>query len=371
MPASRRILVADIGGTFSRFAHFQLDEHKDGLRLRLLPESRLKLLTASASSFSALLEQLRHTKSPGGYTLLPSSPARAEYQLACAAMAAPCAVTNDTCIAPNITWPLSRLDIERIADAPAGLLNDFAAQGRACLFPEILGLHTVLSGQASAEHPSVILGAGTGLGKAQILSDSFNGKAGDFIMPSVQQAPATEIILPASAFTNAGLAALEKRVMPSEGGHSAFPFRGAEEADYESFMRKVSGRKEVIGDMAVTGYGLSVLYAYFSGESTLRNPPDVTPLLKNTPQATEWFARFYGRACRNFVLETLGLGGVYLSGGMLSHVPGLLHHPAFEAEFRSSETQGHLMENVPVRWVSNQNAGLWGAAIYGLRLAIV
>jgi glucokinase len=53
---------------------------------------------------------------------------------------------------------------------------------------------------------------------------------------------------------------------------------------------------------------------------------------------------------------------------MISHVPGLSGHPAFAAEFRRSETQGHLLDALPVCRISNPDAGLWGAAIHGLNL---
>jgi glucokinase len=43
-----------------------------------------------------------------------------------------------------------------------------------------------------------------------------------------------------------------------------------------------------------------------------------------------------------------------------------LGHPAFATEFRNSETQAFLLEDLPVSWISNQEAGLWGAAIFGL-----
>jgi glucokinase len=161
---------------------------------------------------------------------------------------------------------------------------------------------------------------------------------------------------------------MSRRVLPSEGGHALFPFQGEEEAAFEAFARQISGRRDVIGDMIVTGYGLSLLYAFHRRAAVLETPEKITPRLAEYPLVMEWFARFYARACRNFALETLSLGGVYLSGGMLAHVPGLTEHPAFTLEFRRSETQKHLLENLPVYRVSSPDAGLWGAAIHGLQL---
>ena len=79
----------------------------------------------------------------------------------------------------------------------------------------------------------------------------------------------------------------------------------------------------------------------------------------------EWYARFYGRACRNYVLATLALGGLYITGGMALRVPAL-SHPAFAEEFHNSLAQERLLRNIPVFHVRKPEAGLWGAALYGL-----
>jgi glucokinase len=134
----------------------------------------------------------------------------------------------------------------------------------------------------------------------------------------------------------------------------------------------------------VTGSGLAALYAFHNGDEFLRPAPEVAARIReaslapsfasasDSPPAKslEWLARFLGRAARNFVLEVMALGGVYLSGGMPGHVPALLGHSAFEAEFRGSESQKELLRYVPVSRVSNQEAGLWGAALHALRLPV-
>jgi glucokinase len=79
----------------------------------------------------------------------------------------------------------------------------------------------------------------------------------------------------------------------------------------------------------------------------------------------EWFARFYGRACRLYALHTLALGGVYITGGMALRLP-VLTHPAFAEEFRHSAAHRPLLEKIPVWHVRKPQAGLWGAALYGL-----
>lgn len=373
----RFLLAADIGGTFSRFALFRLGTGLESaslsgqLFLELVPDSKIKIATKDSTSFTGLLERLLSEKTPGGYTLLPSGP-RPGYEILVAAMAVPGPVEKGRCIAANIPWPLDKRDIEAVLGVPASLLNDFAAQGHACLFPEILGLHTVRPGESKGTSLSAVIGAGTGLGSALILPG--HGAHSKFILAGQKNATAERIALPPELLDNqascaiSALEFLHGRVLPSEGGHAVFGFRGDAEAAFEAFMRRLTGRQEVIGDMAVTGHGLAALYAFHTGADRLLDPSDVTPLIHNSPITLEWFARFYGRACRNFVLTTLSLGGVYLSGGVLSHVPGLLGHPAFAEEFLFSETKDYLLREVPVCWISNQDSGLWGTAVYGLKL---
>lgn len=370
----RFLLAADIGGTFSRFALFRLEKNAaDGsdFDLSLVSDSKLKLSTRAASSFVDLLERLAEEKTPGGYTLLPSGP-RPGYEIIGAAMAVPGPVEHGHCRAANIPWELDKRDIEAVFGVPGGLVNDFAAQALAGLFPEILGRHCILSGEAKSHAPVALLGAGTGLGHALLLPDlEHQEHAQKFYAGSVEESGGA-LRLPAELMRPAALEALHRRVLPSEGGHAVFGFVGEAEAEFEAFVRKRGARAEVIGDMAVTGYGLSMLHSFHASprndSGLLLSPPDVSALIDKCPIILEWFARFYGRACRNFALSTLALGGVYLSGGLLAHVPGLLGHPAFASEFLFSETKGYLLKDIPVFWVSNQDLGLWGAAVSALRL---
>ena len=79
-------------------------------------------------------------------------------------------------------------------------------------------------------------------------------------------------------------------------------------------------------------------------------------------------ARFYGRICRNLALQFLAFGGVYIAGGVAAKTPNLVMHPEFKREFCSSKTMGHVLEKIPVSLNSNQESGLWGAALQGVDL---
>ena len=78
-------------------------------------------------------------------------------------------------------------------------------------------------------------------------------------------------------------------------------------------------------------------------------------------------ARFYARACRNYALQVLARGGVYIAGGVAAKAPVLVTHPEFEAEFRRSPTMAHLLAKIPVFLNRNEESGLWGAALAGVQ----
>lgn len=367
------ILAADIGGTNSRFAVFSITAKPGELSLDILPEHKVTLPTAGSESFAGLLKKLAAAKTASGLPLLDNR----ERPLSAASFAVPGVVREGRCDAANIAWPLTRQDVAAATGAPSQLLNDFAAQGQACLYPEILGLTPLLPGISNRCAPAVVLGAGTGLGKALILPDPElpeNASCSIVIdAPSGKVQTPLRVPVPHDGgreSVHRSLRSMAARVMPSEFGHCAFPFSRDDEIAFASFMRMASKRDEIIGDMVVSGYGLSVLFAWFSGTQNLPAPENVTPMLYKHPLTLEWLARFYGRACRHCALDALALGGIYLSGGLISHVPGLRGHPAFEEEFRRSKGQAAILKQIPVWWVSNPDAGLWGAALHGLKLAM-
>lgn len=335
-----RVLAADIGGTNSRFALYDTD----GLARGDVPRPRdrlcaVRLLTAAAASFPDLLR--RAAAAEPGLFALPA--------LLVLAVAGPVR-DGRRCTPPNIPWTVDLDDPAlRAPDVPplppVLLINDFVAQAYACLRPAALDVLEVLDGDPAPGAAMAVVGAGTGLGKCLLLP------------PSDACAP--------------------PRALPSEGGHALFPFTDEREMAFAAFIRAHTGR-EVIGDLVVSGPGLRLLHAFHTGQwlepaevagrltsgcGNDEGPGQVLPPISS--QVLSWFARFYGRACRNYVLETLGLGGLFIAGGVAAAVPVVVTHPAFAAAFRQSDTHADLLRRVPVRLVRSPDAGLLGAALYG------
>ncbi len=309
-------LVADIGGTHCRFAHFRYhpEAHKKNM---LVLSGYLHLATKDFLSLQELLENVFQQWS---------------FPFHACALAVPGVVYNErVAILPNVSWNID-LDILSCAQLPkkTWLLNDFIAQGWACLLPEAqqhLPIHTPNTlpnntVSASSTTTFAVIGAGTGLGYCSV-----RFMAGTW------------------------------HVLPSEGGHAPFPLY-PEESDYGHFLRKKD--LPIIGDTVLTGKGLTLLHEYYTGE--ILTPANVVKHLEHTPVG-EHFARLYGRATQALALQTLAFDGIFITGGVAMSTPSLVQHPAFlDAFMENSKEYQNVLQRIPVSLVTNSQVALWGAA---------
>jgi glucokinase len=314
----RDILAADIGGTNSRFGHFQ--SGPDGALVLL--EKRW-LPTAEAASFAELLDQLARS----GFSL----PAQ-QADSAVIAIAGP-VEQGVRAVPPNIAWTIDLEAVEVSGSfSRACLINDFAAQAYACVSPMGRSARVILPGEPVRDAMIGVLGAGTGLGKAMLVP--------------VSGSPML--------------------AMPSEGGHALFPFSTEKEWAFQAFCRKKSGQDHITGDLVVSGSGLRFVHWFLTGEDL--EPSAVAARFAEAPETLAWFARFFGRACRNFALEVLARGGLFIAGGVAGKNPKILLHEQFHTEFLDSPTMGHVLKRIPVHLLDDQDSGLWGAAFHGRQL---
>ncbi len=308
-----RILASDIGGTNARFALFA--PGPGGLELL----DRAQLSSRAAGSFPELLAGLRALGpqwAPGGCAL------------AVLAVAGPVR-GGVRCDPPNLDWDVDVSDPAALGLPRTLLVNDFLAQACAALTGVMDRAEVVLPGEADPDGTVAVIGAGTGLGKAALVPDGRGGRV----------------------------------PMPSEGGHALFPFAGEREFALQRFLMRRTGRAQVIGDMVVSGPGLAALHAFLGGGE--QTPEAVGAGLDRHPETMDWAARLYGRACRNFALETLALGGVVVCGSVAARNPALMHHEAFAREFRDGGAQSALLGRIPVFLNRDADSGLWGAAHLG------
>ena len=96
--------------------------------------------------------------------------------------------------------------------------------------------------------------------------------------------------------------------------------------------------------------------------------PEVAAAINRQSATMKWMARFYGRVCRNYALQVLARGGVYIAGGVAAKVPDMVLHDEFKREFHNSTTMAHVLRNIPVFLNSSEDSGLWGAAVVGRQM---
>ncbi len=313
----RKILTADIGGTNSRFSHFEWDP--DG-GLRQVKSIWLK--TKAYESFPELMKDFRASD----FTLKPEG-----VEIAVFAVAGP--VEGRTYADPPlISWDV---DVSR-AEAEFGLrncllINDFVAQAFACRSPVGEAATRVVAGTVDPDGTVAAVGAGTGFGLAALVPDGYGGHV----------------------------------ALPSEGGHATFPFEGEEEHGYAGFLRAETGEIYATPNTVVSGRGLSLIHQYLTGDAL--SPETVSAHIEKAPKTLLWFSRFYARMARNFALQTVATGGLYIAGGVAANVPKFVTHGAFLEEFRRSESMAHLLARIPVFLNANEESGLWGAAVRGVQ----
>jgi glucokinase len=310
--SAARILVADIGGTSSRFGFFTA-ERGGAPVLR----ARLRLGTRAAGSFAGLLAGLR----AAGF---PLEPAAAD--IAVVAAAGP-VIEGVFCAMPLAPWALDFSHAtEEFGFRRWLLVNDFVAQAHAVRSPAGEAATPVLPGRAVRGAPVAVVGAGTGFGQAALLPD---GRGGNL-------------------------------VVPSEGGHADFPLVGDAEGELGVFLRRQLGVERVTTATVVSGAGLGLVHWHLTGRRL--SPEEVVAEVLPGTQSLAWSARFLGRACRIYVLQLAAFGGLYVAGGVAARSPALLAHAEFAREFHASAAMGERVRDVPVFHLADEESGLWGAA---------
>ena len=83
------------------------------------------------------------------------------------------------------------------------------------------------------------------------------------------------------------------------------------------------------------------------------------------------FVSILGAEAGNLALKLYALGGVYLAGGIPPRILTALDGGRFMEAFRLKGRLSNLLVNVPVHVILDPEAGLSGAAHYGLDLMAV
>jgi glucokinase len=305
-----RILLADIGGTYARFAF---------AGRRSIGPTWSTEVGARESVIDALRAFLAvsHDDEP----------------LAGALLAAAGPVEGGRCKLTNAAWTLDEEEIAKALQLPwVRIVNDLEAV--AAGLPDIDAAQTRLIGpdRALPGAPMAIVSPGTGLGMACV------------------------VVAPAG-----------RCVVTSEGGHAALAGTSEEEDRIIGLLRKRFGR--VSAERVLSGPGLANLHqaiAEIDGSgSARRTPSQVTeaafdgssPVCRATIDA---FCAFLGSVAGDIALTFGARGGVYIGGGIVPRFVDHLARSSFREQFVSKGRMRPYLERIPTRIILHPNPAFVG-----------
>lgn len=326
-----RILAGDIGGTKTLLAI--LNKGPEGWRTlheRLVNSRDIKIFT------DALEEFVKEAGVDAG----------------AAAFGVPGPVVGRRAQGTNLPWPVDGDDVaRRLRLGRVVVINDFAAQalGILELGPEDLAPLDPRADAPDPTAPIAVIGAGTGLGEAFLLT--IGGRP---------------------------------RAFGTEGGHADFAPRTDDEVALHHHLRARFGH--VSTERVLSGEGLANVYAFLRDGGRFAESPRVRSALaaaadpapeisraaleEEDPLASaalDLFVGVYGAEAGNMALRLLARGGVYVTGGIAAKILPRLRAGGFLAAFRDKGRLSDLVRRLPVTVVLNPRAGLLGAAAEGLR----
>jgi len=320
------ILGADIGGTNSNFGFFRM--HHDKRMLCFSWHYKSQKITDFTHLIKNLLDQV-HQK----YGIV--------IKYACFAAAGVVIPEQDFCKPTNLSITIDSADL--IANTTlvcAPILNDFAVIGYGI---DLIAPKDLLQVHAGTEYPQgnkAILGAGTGLGKSIL------------------------------RWLDA-----EKRYVPvaSEGGHADCALQTHQELAVIDFIQKEEGfHCNISWEDVLSGNGIQRLYRFFSAYNGIHDatslPPDEIFARRNDDkrawQTCALYTALYARCAKNFALDSLSLGGLYIAGGIAAKNTQLFELDPFRKEFVNCGKQDQLLANMPIWVIADYNVSLYGAAQY-------
>jgi glucokinase len=317
------ILAGDIGGTNARLAYFQ--PQNGHLRLvseRVFPSREHSELGEIVSQF------------------LDDSGTRPE--VACFGIAGP--VRNGRVETSNLPWIVEQSRLAKQIHLPATLLiNDLEASAwgiGALAAADLVPLNRV-SGPATGNQG--VIAPGTGLGEAGLFWDGSR-----------------------------------HHVFASEGGHTDFGPQGDLQIGLLRFLKARFGH--VSYERVLSGPGLVNVYEFLLASGCGKESPGFAAALqKGDPaaaisgaamdgsnglaeKALDVWVSVYGAEAANLALKVMATGGLFLAGGISPKILAKLTGPLFMESFVDKGRLRPLLESIPVQVVTNEKAGLLGAA---------
>jgi glucokinase len=303
-------LLADIGATYARFTI-----SKKG--------SLGPIATFRVVEFQNFLSAL--------HAFYRETPSEHPVHRAMIAVAGP--VKDGRATLTNVDWVVDAEEIQREFGLKTNLVNDFAAV--ACSIPSLTAqgdVEPIGSGAADSGAPIAVLGPGTGLGVACLISSS------------------------------------EKfSVIASEGGHATLA--GTSERE-DAIIKNLRARfGHVSAERAVSGAGLENLFnAIAAIEAMQVLPLSAAEITKNAltgecrvcRDALKTFCAFLGSFAGNVALTFRATGGVYIAGGISPRIVEFIRNSEFRQRFEAKGRFSQYLQPIPSFVITHPAAAFLG-----------
>ncbi len=317
------ILAGDIGGTNARLAYFQ---PQNG-RLKLVSERIFP--SREHHEFGEIVVQF-----------VNESGTRPE--AACFGIAGP--VRNGRVETSNLPWVIEQSRLAQQIHLPATLLiNDLEANawGIGALDPG--DLVTLNRGAGAAIGNQAVIAPGTGLGEAGLFWDG-----------------------------------TRHHVFACEGGHTDFAPQGELQIELLRFLHSRIGH--VSYERILSGPGLVNVYDFLRQTNGGKESEELGLAIKSgdpaaaislaalnrtdalAEKALDLWVSVYAAEASNLALKIMATGGLFLAGGISPKILPKLTGALFMEAFLEKGRMRPLVESMPVQVVTNDKAGLLGAA---------
>jgi len=326
---SSYVLGGDLGGTNTKLGIAGIKEGKT------VPLFLARFKTQEIDSLvPAIEETLDYARKKHGI----------ELEAACFGAAGVVSPDGAQCKLTNASWSIDLNEIKsKIGLRSARLLNDFEAIGYGINILDMDNEKDVLKLKPDLPHRTgtkALMGAGTGVGKSILLYR--NGAH-----------------IP----------------IASEGGHMDFPVQNSYELEFINFVKGYRKVNQVSYEDTISGKGIQNIYMFVKDRfprtrytKEIEEAEDKVRVIakyKNEDDACSetfrLYAKFYGRCARNFVLDYIPRGGLYIAGGIAPRHREIFTTREFSFEFHNCDAQKKVLQEIPVYVVLNIDTGLYGA----------
>jgi glucokinase len=317
------ILAGDIGGTNARLAYFEPQNgHLQLVSERVFPSREHRELGEIVVRF------------------LDESGTRPE--AACFGIAGP--VRNGRVETSNLPWVIEQSLLAKQIHTPATMLiNDLEASAwgigalaEADLVPLNRVVGTVVGNQA-------VIAPGTGLGEAGLFWDGTRHHVFACEGGHTDFAPQNDLQIELLRFLIAKFGHVSyERILSGPGLVNV----------YEFLRESGCGKESAITAAAITAGdpAAAISRAALSGEDALAE------------KALDVWIWVYGAEASNLALKIMATGGLFLGGGISPKILSKLQGPSFMNAFVNKGRLSPVVESMPVCVVTNDKAGLLGAA---------